>query len=70
MVLVAVQLFATGSYLPPVFSLLKLSSSPPQTIIWLPAHAAVWKSRAVGALVGLVSVHVFVLGVLQAQRLS
>jgi hypothetical protein len=37
--LVAVQLFALGLYLPPVFK--KFWSSPPQTIISLPVHTAV-----------------------------
>ena len=39
-VLVAVQLFVMGLYLPPVFNGLSLSD-PPQTIIWLPVHTAV-----------------------------
>ena len=38
-VLVAVQLSVVGSYLPPV---LNSEGSPPQTIISLPAHTAVW----------------------------
>ena len=57
MVLVAVQLSVLGLYLPPVF---KIASqyAPPQTIISLPVQTAVWKSRAAGALVVLVAVHV------------
>ena len=35
---------------------------PPQTIISLPVHTAVWYSRAAGALVVLVGVHVSVVG--------
>jgi disulfide bond formation protein DsbB len=57
-VLVAVQLFVMGLYLPPVFKATKLLSSPPQTIISLPVQTAVWSMRASGALVRLVAVHV------------
>jgi hypothetical protein len=39
-VLVAVQLFAPGLYLPPVFKLFR-PSYPPQAIISLSAHTAV-----------------------------
>jgi hypothetical protein len=60
--LVAVQLFEVGSYLPPVFNLLKLSSTPPQMIILLPVHTAVCAVRAIGALVVLVAVQLFVPG--------
>ena len=39
-VLVAVQLFVLGLYLPPVFTV-PLLPPPPQTIISLPVHTAV-----------------------------
>ena len=58
MVLVAVQLLATGSYRPPVLK----EQQPPQTIISLPVHTAVWRHRAEGALVVLVAVQLSVLG--------
>jgi hypothetical protein len=61
MVLVAVQLFVVGVYLPPVFTPLE-PSNPPQTIISLPVHTAVWPVRASGALVVLVAVQLSVLG--------
>ena len=47
-VLVALQLSVLGLYLPPVFKT-SLAVRPPQTIISLPVHTAVWLSRAVGA---------------------
>jgi hypothetical protein len=40
-VLVAVQLFVLGLYLPPVLKSVKDPSMPPQTIISLPVHTAV-----------------------------
>jgi len=61
MVLVAVQVFVLGLYLPPVFKT-PLVPIPPQTIISLPVQTAVWTHRASGALVVLVAVQVFVLG--------
>jgi len=39
--LVAVQLFVPGSYLPPVFKKPLVALNPPHTIIWLPVHTAV-----------------------------
>ena len=60
-VLVAVQVFALGLYLPPVFTPIP-PLTPPQTIISLPAHTAVYEYRAVGALVVLVAVQLFVMG--------
>ena len=60
-VLVAVQLSVSGSYLPPVFKKLK-PSNPPQTIISLPVQAAVLLTRGEGALVVLVAVQLSVLG--------
>ena len=39
--LVAVQLFVLGLYLPPVFKKCSRSSAPPQTIISLPVQTAV-----------------------------
>jgi hypothetical protein len=59
--LVAVQLSVLGLYLPPVFKKL-LPFRPPQTVISLPVHTAVWRYRAAGALLMLVAVHVSVLG--------
>ena len=61
MVLMAVQLFVLGLYLPPVFKSL-LPLNPPQTIISSPVHTAVWFSRPDGALVVLVAVQLSVLG--------
>jgi hypothetical protein len=60
-VLVAVQLSVLGLYLPPVFRLL-LPLYPPQTIISLPVHTAIWLARASGAFVVLVAVQLSVLG--------
>jgi hypothetical protein len=40
-VLVAVQVFDTGSYCPPVF-VSKSEVAPPQTIIFDPLHTAAW----------------------------
>ena len=48
--LVAVQLSVLGLYFPPVFK--GLPSDPPQTIISLPVHTAVCRSRAVGRVGG------------------
>ena len=56
-VLVAVQLSVLGLYLPPVLKSVT-PSNPPQTIISLPVQTAVCASRAVGALVSVVGVHV------------
>ena len=55
MVLVDVQLSVLGLYLPPVF---KGGKNPPQMIISLPVHTAVWETRPAGALVMLVGIHV------------
>jgi hypothetical protein len=60
-VLVAVQLSAPGLYLPPVLKKVPLIP-PPQTIISLPVHTAVWLDRALGALVVLAAVQLSVLG--------
>src|SRR5205814_4076706 len=59
-VLVAVQPSVLGLYLPPVLIGLEQKGPvhPPQTIISLPVHTAVWESRPSGALVRLVGVHV------------
>src|SRR5262249_25101481 len=46
-----------AQYLPPVFQRL-ISSVPPQTIISLPVHTAVWLDRPAGALVVPVGVQV------------
>ena len=63
MVLVAVQLFVPGLYLPPVLKgKVKGRPTPPQTIISLPVQTAVCEARAEGGLVMLVAVQVSVLG--------
>ena len=59
-VLVATQLSVSGLYLPPVFREL-VPSSPPQTIISLPAHTA-GALRAEGALVVVVATQLSVSG--------
>ena len=59
--LVAVQLFALGSYLPPVLTLPPVEN-PPHTIISLPVQTAVCEYRALGALVALVAVQLSVPG--------
>ena len=61
-VLVAVQLFVLGLYLPPVFKSKIDGLYPPQRIISLPVHTAVCKDRAEGTLVMLVAVQLSVLG--------
>ena len=58
--LTAVQVLVAG--LVPAAGIQKLTCSPPHTIISLPVHTAVWKSREAGALVMLVAVQLFVLG--------
>jgi hypothetical protein len=60
--LVAIQVSVFGSYLPPVFKPTSGGFSPPQTIISLVVHTAVWAKRAPGALVVLVAVQVSVFG--------
>jgi len=60
-VLVAVQLFVPGLYLPPVLNRL-LPLNPPHTIISLPLHTAVCTDRAEGALGLLVAVQLSALG--------
>ena len=59
--LVVVQLLLLGLYLPPVLKKL-LPLYPPQTIISLPLHTAVWYSRTEGALIVLVAIQLFVPG--------
>src|SRR4030095_12148113 len=62
-VLVAIQLFVLGLYLPPVFKGKRnRPGTPPQTIISLPVHTAVCALRPEGALLRLVAVHLSVLG--------
>src|SRR5947209_7616157 len=60
-VLVAIQVFVLGLYLPPVLTSL-VPSCPPQTIISLPVQIAVWLDRPEGALVVLVTVQLSVFG--------
>jgi hypothetical protein len=55
-VLVTVQLSVLGLYLPPVLKTVG-PLKPPQTIISLPVHTAVWEARAASAGV-LVAIHV------------
>ena len=59
--LVAVQLSMLALYLPPVFKSVLLPT-PPQTIISLPVHTAVWALRPSGTFVLLVAVQLSVLG--------
>src|SRR5215468_5023788 len=60
-ILVAVQLFVLGLYLPPVLKTWNEKPYPPQTIISLPVHTAV-ATRGEGALLSLVEVQLSVLG--------
>jgi hypothetical protein len=60
--LVAVQLFVLGLYLPPVFKAPSVKLKPPQTIISEPVETAVCCHRASGALVVLVAVQLSVPG--------
>ena len=53
--LIAVQLFVLGLYLPPVLTNPE-GPAPPQITIWVPVHTAEWPDRPVGALVVLVVV--------------
>jgi hypothetical protein len=55
-----------GLYRPPVFKSPMLMLFPPQTIISLPVHTAVWWDRATGAAVMLVTVQLSVLGLYRA----
>jgi hypothetical protein len=59
-VLAATQLSVLGLYLPPVFKGERLLPKPPQIIISLPLHTAVWLRRAAGAFVVLVAVQLSV----------
>jgi hypothetical protein len=63
-VLVGVQLSMPGLYLPPVFrrQLAKIHPAPPQTIISLPVHTAVWPFRLLGALLLPVFIQLSLLG--------
>src|SRR5919108_399763 len=73
LVLVSVQLFVTGLYLPPLLKRLKGLLSPfhpPQMIISLPVHTAVWLFRPAGALVVLVAVQLSVTGLYLPPVLS
>jgi hypothetical protein len=60
-VLVNVQLSVTGIYLPPL-SKRPLVVPPPQMIISLPVHTAVWPVLVAGAFIVLVGVQLLVLG--------
>src|SRR5947207_7922044 len=60
---VAVQLFVVGLYFPPVLKhSVRSALLPPQIIISVPVHAAVWRHRLSGALVMVVAAHAFVIG--------
>jgi hypothetical protein len=64
-VLVAYQLSVPGLYLPPVFKYWNPSGDqnpPPQTIISVPVHTAVWDSRKKGAFTVVVAVQLSRLG--------
>jgi hypothetical protein len=62
MVLVPIQVSVAALYLPPVLNWLP-EKPPPQMIISMPVHIAVWLSRSSGALLVLVAVQLFVVGV-------
>ena len=59
---VGVGVVTCPQYLPPVSKKSKLPVVPPQAIISLPVHTAVWEKRAAGALVVLVAVQLLVPG--------
>jgi hypothetical protein len=59
---VAIQLSASGLYLPPTLGYWSDSWMPPQTTFSLPVQTAVWICRAEGALVRVVAVQLFVAG--------
>ena len=59
---VGVAVVPSPQYLPPVSKKSKLPVVPPQAIISLPVHTAVWEKRAAGALVVLVAVQLSVPG--------
>lgn len=63
-VAVAFHVLFDGLYRPPVFSGFKpvVPPDPPQTIISVPVHTAVWPDRSLGALVVVIGVHVSVAG--------
>ena len=58
---VAIHISVLELYLRPVLTEWRLWA-PPQTIISLPVHTAVWEKRAAGALVVLVAVQLLVPG--------
>lgn len=60
--LIAVQLFAAGLYLPPVLQSLNVESTPPQTSISLPLQIDVCANRPSGAFAVVVAVQIFVVG--------
>src|SRR5438477_13145676 len=62
LLLVAVQLLVTASYLPPLLKRLLSPFPPPQMIISLPVQTAVWPVLVAGAFIVVVGVQVFVLG--------
>ena len=66
--LVAVQLSVVGLYLPPVFK--SPPFVPPQTIISLPVHTAVWEARESGAVVVVVTVQLSVMGLYRPPVLT
>ena len=69
--LVGVQLSVPGLYFPPVLTREgKPSLSPPQTIISVPIHTAVWPARALGAPELLINVQVSVAGLYFAPELK
>jgi hypothetical protein len=59
---VGVGVVPCPQYLPPVSKKSKLPVVPPQAIISLPVHTAVWEKRAAGALAVLVAVQLLVSG--------
>src|ERR1044072_7316885 len=69
-VVVAVQLFAFGLYLPPVFRRTRFAFSPPQMIISVPVHTVACRSRPSGPLAVLVVVQLSVAGLYLAPVLK
>ena len=69
MVLVAVQLSVLGLYLPPVFEIGD-EISPPQTIISLPVHTAVWNGSGSGRVGGAGGCPTVGAGIVSVRRCS
>jgi len=61
-VLVGIQLFVLGLYLPPELKVKPSGPPPPQTTISVPVQTAVWLTRPEGALLVLVAVQLSIAG--------